>query len=167
MRVQSLKSGAYEKEQTRFKVYNGHYTVDGVHLTEIEKMKILETKEFEPIEDGKHDGYIVDIDEKAERKGFLYVDFFISCDEKVKDDGELLTLKASYPANLHKKSMLGELVERLGIQLGSAGEEFDIMQLRGKPVTYMTMTQKGKDDKSYANIIRESMKAKVKTKTKD
>jgi len=162
MVISRLKAGVYDRIQTNFIVCNGRYAFDGIHLTEKEKMKILEPKEFKEIEDGTHEGSIIQIDENVIRKGFEYVDFFITVDDMKKENGDPLTLKASYPANLHEKSMLGEFIMRCGFELGEPGDDFDITKMRGTTVRYQTLSSAGGDGKIYANILRETVKIKPK-----
>lgn len=125
---------------------------------ENEKMKITkeEAKEFETIEDGKHDGFIVDV--KLREKPYAYLDFYLSVDDLKREDGSPLTLKASYPAKLTADGFLSKALDRLEFEI-KVGEEMDTDDLKGIAVTYMTMNEHSeKDDKDYSNVINKTVK---------
>ena len=123
-------------------------------------MKIeLEVKETLDIEEGKHTGEIVDVQQrKVESKDgketFDYIDLILSIDAYDK-----VTLKQSVPANLSAKSKLGQLVERFGGNLDS-GSKIDIVSVfKGKKVDYMTMNEDtGRG--VFARVVDGSLKPK-------
>ena len=119
------------------------------------KMTKKEGKEFEPIEEGKHEGFIVDV--KLREKPYAYIDIYLSVEEMKKEDGSPLTVKASYPANLVEGSYLDQALLRLEYQV-SVGCEFDTDELKGIPVSYQTMNNESDDGKVYANVINKTVK---------
>jgi len=117
-------------------------------------------REFIPIEDGKHEGIIVDAQINKHGK-YDYLDLQITCDQMTREDtGEEITLKASYPPYISPSSKLGQLIKRLGIDI-ETGQEFDTDELKTITVSYQTMQVGGKgenSDKVYANILPETVK---------
>lgn len=126
-----------------------------------DKMKrtIQEDKEFITIEDGLHNGVIIEVQER--KKPYEYVDLIISVDELKNDKGEQITLKAGFPDFISPSSLLGKFISNMGIE-GSPGDELDLDLLRGVPVSYQTVQEevfnKKGEKKIYSNILRETIK---------
>lgn len=109
----------------------------------------FECKENIKIEEGIHIGVITKVEYRTEP--FNYTDVFISM-----DNGKV-ELKTGYPSTVSKDSSLGLLLERFGVILKVKSKYDPEKILVGKKVSFMTMDEK-KGDKTYANIIRDSVK---------
>ena len=162
MRVKPLKAGAYDESQTRFKVINNRYDIIE-EKKKMAKLKVVET-EFIIVEDGLHKGIITSA-EPVNKGGFDWVEVAITCDNLTKKDGQAIELRTRYGATISEGSMLGQMIERvMKIKINpDEMKEFELTELRGKPVSYLTTTDivKPKDggkEKSYTNILRETVK---------
>ena len=111
-------------------------------------MTKLTAKDVVSIEDGLHEGEIVEIKERTEP--YHYLDFYV----KLSDVELESPIKVGFPANLSVKSALGTLLERFGVKIES-GKEYDIAKLVvGKKVKLQTMT----NSQGFVNVIRDSVK---------
>ena len=134
-------------------------------IEEIEKMKVEETKEFEPLKNGVHQGGIVDVEEvsrakKATGEVFKYVDVSISVSDYQKDDGNDLILKIGFPAKITDNTDLGKFIKDMGYTT-KVGKNFDLDSLRGSLVEYMTkqveVPQNDGSVRTYSNIVKGSI----------
>lgn len=106
----------------------------------------MKVEEIQKLEDGKHKGEIVKVEERTEP--YHYIDIHISTPRK---DGSDMIVKAGYPAKIFEDSKLGNLLKRFGHKL-SVGENVNIDSLVGLDCEFITMT-KGK----YAEVIADSV----------
>jgi len=138
--------------------YQTHFLSEKQELKE-EKMKVEETKEFEPLKNGVHKGRIVDVEE-VNRSEYDYVDISISVDDYVKDNGEHLVLRVGFPAKITENTGLGKFIKDMGIKL-VVGKDIDLDELRGIGVEYMTkqveVKQTDGSTKTYSNIVKDSI----------
>ena len=134
-------------------------------IEELEKMKVEETKEFEPVKNGVHKGTIVDVEEVSRKnkltgETYNYVDVMISVSDYQKEDGEDLVLRVGYPGKITENTGLGKFIKEMGYKI-KVGEDFDLDSLRGALVEYMTKQEDVKQSdgsiRTYANIIKESI----------
>lgn len=102
------------------------------------------------IADGLHIGVIVGIEYRE--KPYEYTDVIIEESESK------LKLKVGYPSFVATESKLGNLLARFGAEI-YVGKIVDPEKiLIGKVCQFMTLMSKGKDGKSYSNIVPESVK---------
>jgi len=121
------------------------------------KRQVQEDKEFILVEDGQHQGSIVNIEERSGK--FAYIDFTLTCEGYKLSNGDPLTIKAGMSDSLSPSSMLGEFLTRMGLDM-TPGKTLDFDLLLGKPVSYLT-SQKVVGDKSYNEVIRKTIKPLV------
>tara|TARA_R100001530_G_scaffold136213_1_gene115827 strand:+ start:448 stop:774 length:327 start_codon:yes stop_codon:yes gene_type:complete len=95
------------------------------------------------IEEGKHEGIIVEILQR--NTPYRYTDFVIEFNQGSK-------LKYGLPTTLFQDSKLGLFLEQFGLKL-EVGQEIELDQLIGRGVTFMTM-----NDGKFANIVGGSVK---------
>jgi len=111
-------------------------------------------KESIQIPDGSHTGEITKISERIEP--YNYTDIFVKPDNL--KEGQEFELKYSCPSILSENSKLGKLLIVFGEKF-EKDKEIDIDEvLVGKKVIFMTLTQKGKDNKEYSEIVNGSLK---------
>lgn len=107
----------------------------------------LEVQESKIIEDGKHEGIIVDVQYRTEP--YAYTDVIIELKE--------MKIKAGYPTTLALGTKLADLMSRFGITL-AVGQTVDPNEvLVGKPCQFMTIaetTQKG----TFPKVLPDSVK---------
>jgi len=104
------------------------------------------------VEDGKHTGRIIELEQRTEP--YSYLDLKIEID---KTEGR--TLKVGYPAKITPESKLGILLANFGADVSTPGTIINPEKyLKGKSCMLMTMTKPGKNGKEYSNIIPESVK---------
>ena len=163
MRVQGLKAGAYDGEQTYFTLNKNLNQYILKRNKKMVKIPVVET-EFIVVEDGLHEGWIISA-EPVNKGGYDWIEVSITCDDLTKKDGEAIELKTRYGATLTENSMLGQMIERvMNIKIDADKmKDFELTDLRGKPVVYLTTTDtvKSKDggkDKTYTNILRDTVK---------
>lgn len=112
-------------------------------------------KESISIPDGNHQGEITKIVNRTDP--YDYTDIFI------KVDGFDVELKYGCPSILSENSKLGRLMQSFGQQF-QKDVEIDIEEiLKGKRVTFMTLTKKTKDKKEFSEIVSDSLKPLVET----
>ena len=103
------------------------------------------------IDDGVHNGVIIDLEERKEP--YAYLDVVIEMADKRR-------LKVGYPNKIMAESKLGKLLLRFGAEL----KEGTIIQLNpilvGKECTFQSITEQ-KGDKSYPKVIGDSLKPKA------
>ena len=161
--INTIKAGVWDVEQTKF-ILNDvkEYEIKKVNR-EIGKMKIAVTKDKERIkvEDGMHKGIISNA-ECVNKNGYDWVELTLTVDDLVKDDGNAVTIFARYNQAISPSSMLGKLISRvLNIEIDpETMTEFEITDLRGKKVSYLTVTEIGKDKIEYQNVLRDTVKAR-------
>lgn len=103
--------------------------------------------------DGLHVGVIIDVEYRE--KPYAYTDVIIEETETK------LKMKAGYPSFVATESKLGNLLARFGAEI-YVGKIVDPSKvLIGKPCQFMTLQSKGKDGKSYSNIMPESVKPAI------
>jgi hypothetical protein len=107
------------------------------------------------VKDGVHKGVITGIEFRE--TPYQYTDIIIGLEEF--PDFEM---KVGYPTIITPTSKLGDFCLRMGLTL-NIGQEVDLDILKGKQVTFMTMKERGKDGKTYARIIPESVKDATET----
>jgi len=114
------------------------------------KQMEIKCEESIRLEDGKHMGQIVAVEERTEP--YAYMDLVIQ------PTGHDLKMKAGYPMFLNPTSKLGNLLMRFGAVL-EIGKTIDPETLlKGKMVEFMTIAKPGKTGKTYANILPDSVK---------
>ena len=120
-----------------------------IFIGECNKMK-FEVEQSVKLEDGKHDGVIVELEHRE--KPFNYVDVVI---EETKTKGKI---RCGYPYKVLDDSALGRLLVRFGaiLEVGKGAELEDFLK-KGIKVEFMTL-KKTTDTGTYSNIIRESLK---------
>ncbi len=99
------------------------------------------------IEDGKHEGIIVDVIYRTEP--YKYTDLVIEFNEG-------LQIKSGYPTKMMEESKLGLLLKRFGIVVAE-GLEVDPDMLKGKACQFITMTEQ-KDKGHFARVIADSVR---------
>ena len=104
------------------------------------------------IDEGKHTGVIIDVEERKTKEGYQYVDLHLAFKQGKKE----VTLKASYPDTVSLGSKLGKLLARFNIEL-NPGQEVDIEGLKEKKCQFMTLNVDNKG-MTYANVMVESVK---------
>ncbi|MEA1877252.1 MAG: hypothetical protein U9N86_10345 [Bacteroidota bacterium] len=108
-----------------------------------------EVKAIMKIEDGLHKGAITGVEERTEP--YNYLDVVIEFEEGKQ-------IKAGYPDFLSTESKLGCLLARFGGDVSTPGSFIDPEEiLIGKKCQFMTLN-KAKGDKTYANVVPESLK---------
>lgn len=117
----------------------------------------LPIKKSFKIEDGAHNGVIVDVQYRTDPHE--YTDIVIEL--KDANGGQAVRLTAGYPTCVSKNSKLGKLLERFGETLVEDGTVDPTKVLANKACTFMTMTQVVKDKGEFARVIPESLKPKV------
>ena len=150
-------------DQTTFKNVDGECILHKFNRGENKKMKrtVKEDKEFILVEDGKHQGSIVNIDEKEvtskkDGKVYHYIDVIVSCEGYKFEDESPLTIRAGFPDNLSPSSALGEFLTRMDFDI-TKDKEIDFDILLSKPVTYLTL-QKKVGDNIYNEVILKTLK---------
>jgi len=123
----------------------------------IEPERESEVKNLIKLEDGLHVGTVTLVKFRdfiaADGTKGEYVDLYIKPDECE------FELKASYPHNLSEGTLLGDLVERFGTKLVPGAKVVLYKIFTSKRIKFLTTTDKNRvTGKSYANIIRESVK---------
>lgn len=106
------------------------------------------------IEDGKHLGKIVAVDERT--KPYHYIDFVIESDVK-KQDGSAVRLKYGVPAIITKESQLAKLMRDFGAGDIVVGQSYDPETLKGRDVEFMTLNETSERG-TFANIVKNSLK---------
>lgn len=96
------------------------------------------------IEDGRHQGVIVDI--KYRTDPYKYVDLVIEFEDEQK-------IQVGYPQKCMKESKLGKLLSRFGVNLPEGGSVNPNKELVGK-LCFFTTIREGK----YARVIPESVR---------
>lgn len=105
------------------------------------------------IQDGIHKGEIIAVEKRTEP--FDYIDIWIRILEESKIPIEI---KYGCPAVLSEKSKLGRLVIALGFNY-EENQEFDLENLKGKKITFMTISKKNKENnREYAEIVEDSIR---------
>lgn len=106
------------------------------------------------LEDGKHEGVILSVQERSFKKGnedITYVDIAINSEEK--------EVKASYSSNISEVSMLGKLLMRFGVEL-TEGKGIDPeKELVGKDCVFQTTTN---ETSGFSDVLRETVKPSTK-----
>lgn len=121
------------------------------------KMVKVKVEETIVIEEGKHEGEILDIRERTEP--YHYIDFVVSVDEIKKQNGEPLSIKTGYSAFVSENSALGNFLSRMGMKL-KTGKELELDTLLKRKVSYLTVNEVSKKDgNTYARIVKESIKS--------
>ena len=105
------------------------------------------------IDDGKHTGVIIDVEERKTKQGYEYIDLHIGFKQGDKE----VMLKPSYPDIVTLGSRLGKLLARFNIEL-VPGQPVELDKLKEKLCEFMTITEPGKDNIEYARVICESVK---------
>lgn len=108
----------------------------------------IEVKESKKLEDGKYTGEITNVTKREDP--YEYIDLEITI-------GKEIRLKVGYPAFVTQGSKLGNLLELFGQEI-KVGLKVDPEKLKGRLADFMVMNKKGKDGKTYSNIIPESVK---------
>ena len=111
------------------------------------------TQEPTVIDDGKHTGVIIDVEERKTKQGYEYIDLHLAFKQ---GDKEVL-LKPSYPDIVTLGSRLGKLLTRFKVEL-VPGQPVELDNLKEKACEFMTITEPGKDNIEYARVICESVK---------
>jgi hypothetical protein len=120
------------------------------NVREVVEME-LKVKDVIEIEDGKHEGVIINVEEKFEP--YEYTDIYVE-ESKTKQN-----LKFGCPTNPSIKSKLMRLLAKFTeIKPDMVVDPAKI--LVGKPVSFMTITEEGKEGKKYTRIIDESVNPK-------
>ena len=115
-------------------------------------MTKLPVQKEKKLDDGVHHGVIKEVRFRTEP--YSYTDLVIEL-----ADGFSIT--AGYPTIVTKNSKLGLLLERFGAAL-LEGSDVEVEQyFIGKDVSFITMTEKGKDGKMYARVMSDSVKPLV------
>lgn len=120
-----------------------------------QEKRALKVKASVSLEDGLYQGKIVRIEYRNEP--YEYTDVVI----QEPDSG--MELKAGFPTFVCPTSKLGELLKKFGADLDKMVGS-DIVPDRflvGKACEFLVTSDKGKDGKEYANIVRESVKPKT------
>jgi hypothetical protein len=109
----------------------------------------LEAKSGSLLDDGKHEGVIIRIDQRE--NPFKYFDLVI----------EYLPgcyIKCGFPQTLTPNNKTGLSLAKFGV-LVIPTEKYDLNKIFiGKKISFMTLTKISKNGKSYSNIIHESIK---------
>ena len=117
----------------------------------------IEVKENIKLEDGKHKGEIIKIENKhvtmkGDQDDFDILEFSISAHT---DKGDT-PIRFGCSPYISSTSKLGQLLKRFGYAL-DPGTQINVESLIGLDCEFLTMT-KIKGDKTYANIIVDSVK---------
>lgn len=111
---------------------------------------VIEFEVKEILEEGKHEGKITNV-EFREQNGYNYLDVYISV-------GNKYMLRAGFPANISKKSLLGQLLEKAGMKL-QAGQKIKLTDIKklleGRTIEFVTVIEEG-----FNRVVRESIKFK-------
>ena len=140
------------------------------------KEEIQASSEFKLVEDGKHEGRILDYEiREIENKDYVYIDIKLSVEDKDdegnyiytytdKEDGteQVLSLFIGFNKNLKANSYLGEMLTDIGFEL-IEGETFDYDDIKGVQVVYMTQqkevfSKKQNKTVKVAEILRGTIK---------
>lgn len=117
-------------------------------LTEVNKKMEIKVEAPKRIEDGKHEGVIVEV--RYRETPYAYTDFVIEFDEGKK-------VITGVPTALTPESKLGRILLDFGASL-EVGESIDPETvLVGKKCSFMTMT-KTSDRGSFANVVQGSLR---------
>jgi len=100
------------------------------------------------LEDGLHKGKIVAVNFREEPH--QYTDLTIEMADKYQK-------RVGYPTVISEESGLGRLLQRFGITLAPGSSIEPDKLLVGKECQFQTVTEK-KGDKTFSNIVRESVK---------
>lgn len=114
----------------------------------------VEVEESEPIlEPGVHSGEITDLKTRAVKVKdgeVQYVDVTIKTES---EEGEEIEITAGYPNKVTRRSMLGKLLKRVGLEL-EPGQKVNLEEiLVGEEVRF----QVRENDKGYADVIRDTV----------
>jgi len=125
---------------------------------EIKKKMDIPVEKSLSIEDGLHEGEIVDLQQR-DYGTYSYLDVVVTVDKLKKEDGNPITLKVGFPLPATDKSSLGKFLELVGFELVE-GETIKNVEkkLIGINLSYQTVEQKGKDGNMYSNVMKESIK---------
>jgi len=110
----------------------------------------LEWKESTKIPDGSHKGIITRVEYRHEP--YEYTDIFVKL-----EDSEI-EMKYGCPTVLSENSKLGRLMVLFGENFKKGGLLDPAVVLKGREVTFMTITKKGKGDKEFSEIVEDSLK---------
>ena len=100
------------------------------------------------IEDGKHEGVIIDVEERT--KPYKYTDLVIKFDDGIH------TIKYGLSSTVTVQSQLGKLLMEFGAAL-EEGQLIDVTRIfKNQACTFMTLTDSG----GFAKVIKGSVKAK-------
>ena len=125
---------------------------------EVKKMSEMQWKEPINIEDGKHTGEIVRVEERDEP--FKYLDFYI----KIQDQ-EDVEIKYGCPRTLSQSSKLGKLMEKFAFKYEKGAKIDPVKAMTGKQVSFMTINETSTDGRDYARIVDGSIKPLVTTES--
>lgn len=115
----------------------------------------FEVKAALDLDDGKHMGTIVKLEERDEP--YHYVDIFIKVEGS---DGEI---KYGVPALISQNSKFGKVLTDFGIQLKPGDKINPEPALLNRKCTFMTIKEKGKDNNEYSRIVDGSLKPNIET----
>jgi len=117
-------------------------------ILEANNMKIATEKSVKLV-DGKYEGVIEDIQYRTDP--YAYTDVIVKIDD--------MTLTAGYPTKIIKDSALSMLLTRFGAKL-VIGKDIEPEEFltKGKKVKFTVVNAKAKDGKTYANIVRETLR---------
>lgn len=117
-------------------------------------MKPIKVTEPIVLQDGQHDGVIINVEPRVFTKGNEDITY---CDITI--ESENTRIKASYSAVISRGSMLGKLLGRFGTELIKDDELDPEAILIGATVVFQTVTTENKGVQ-YAEILRETLKPK-------
>jgi hypothetical protein len=112
-------------------------------------LQVLADKQGLNLEDGIHEGEIVDVDVNN-RSGYDYLDLTIEVQEANME--QPATIKAGYPLPVRPSSMAGKLFQRFGVSVVPEGF-VDTQSLLRRKIKFITI----KGDK-YIEVQRDSLK---------
>jgi hypothetical protein len=119
---------------------------------------IVECKETVKINDGIHRGKIIDISPRITKEGWKYLDFTIEIEDV--SETEKPKIRYSTSDKVREGSKLGALISNF--EPLEVNKKYDLVTLFvARVVTFITMQKKGKDNKSYAEIVEGSIKPLV------
>jgi len=112
---------------------------------------ILEVKETKTIEEGKHKGVIANMVYET-RKDFAYIDIYIDL-----QDGNDITIKTGFPANISEKSTFGRFLMEAGLDV-IPGQKIELKAVKkrlvGKTIEFTTYN----DDNDFARVVNKTIK---------
>jgi len=135
------------------------------------KRAVKEVNEFVKLEDGVHEGTILEVTETVSKSGFDVIQLKISIEDTGKDgdyvytfmDSEgtpqLISVLTSFNDNVSSKSDLGKFLKRMGFEV-TPDSEIDLEDIVGRKVKFQTITSEKEyegETRSFTNVVRESL----------